>query len=172
MMMIDAAASEAPIQFFNKVFSVFLNMLNHSESLTFCSQTQSTSCPLHAAAAQAGLRTLHHSLPSVTPPLFTSVFSRLTIHSHSRSYTSQQIHDLLQHRLSLAAPHCGRMGIFEERALDFCARKCAGLTGGDFRRCLDFCRHALAASLERQQKQGGELAHVSYAWSIRTLFFL
>ena len=39
-----------------------------------------------------------------------------------------------------ALPCSGRTGIVEARALDCCARKCAGLTGGDFRRCLDLCR--------------------------------
>jgi hypothetical protein len=138
-----------------------------------------------AAAAEAGLRPFHHPLPSVSSPTPQHRPPRSIAHSaasptpqhrplrssthricrsrRALSYTSQQIQQLLQLRLSAAAPHCGRAGMFEERALDFCARKCAGLTGGDFRRCLDFCRHALAASVQRQQKQGGAagpLTHV------------
>ena len=105
------------------------------------------------------------------PAILNSMFVVFSLNDPTpSSYTSHQIHQLLHCRLSLAAPSCGRAGIFEERALDFCARKCAVLTGGDFRRCLDFCRHALAASLQRQQQQGGSaLAHVSSSFVFITV---
>ena len=149
------------------------SLLYYHSQLYFCNaSTQLTSCrPSYRRCSSRAARLPQYTSIRNPPAILNSMFVVFSLNDPTpSSYTSHQIHQLLHCRLSLAAPSCGRAGIFEERALDFCARKCAGLTGGDFRRCLDFCRHALAASLQRQQQQGGSaLAHVSSSFVFITV---